>query len=140
MCARQRGVTLVLTAVAVTYALAIAMGQGNPDAAIPTTAAARRVVIVEGDKSAKVGVGDIVRVEGSGPSGMVEVSAKTEGPVKLIATNDIRRVVNGSSMIGAMIREFEVKAQGKGTATIAITVDNKIAKTTDTKEFKVEIR
>jgi hypothetical protein len=138
MYAKVFGVMLV-SAVAVICAAAIAADQDNPDAAAPA-AAHRQVVIVEGDKPAKVEVGDIVRVEGSGPSGMVKITAKTEGPVKLVATNDIRRIVNGSPMIGAMIREFEVKAQGKGTAKIIVTVDNKIAKKTDTKEFTVEIR
>jgi hypothetical protein len=131
---------MVVSAVAVVCTIAIAADQGNSDAAAPSAAAHRQVVIVEGDKPAKVEVGNVVRVEGSGPSGMVEITAKTEGPVKLIATNDVRRIVNGSPMIGAMVREFEVRAQAKGTGKIIVTIDNRIAKKTDTKEFTVEIR
>lgn len=139
MFTKMVGLVLV-SAAAVACITAIAADQGNADVPAAAAPAHRQVVIVEGDKPANVEVGDIVRVEGSGPSGMVKITAKTEGPVKLVATNDITRVVNGSMVIGAMIREFEVKAQGKGTAKIIVTVDNTIAKTTDTKEFTVEIR
>jgi len=99
----------------------------------------RHVVIVQGDKPAKVSVGQIVRVQGSIPSGMGEISVKTEGPVRLVATNDVTNIVDGHTRIGAQIREFEVRAQKKGKAKVIITIDNKIQKTTDTKEFSLEI-
>jgi hypothetical protein len=128
-------------AVVVLFCAARAFGadQSNPTTVsdVPTC---NRVVIVEGDAPAKVAVGEIVRVTGSGPSGMVEITAKTEGPVKLVGTNSIRRVVNGGLVIGAMIREFEVKALDKGTAKITVTVNNTRTKTTTTEEFKIEIQ
>ena len=133
------GVSIVSVIVAICVSV-FAADQGSSDAAPPAASPPHRVVIVEGDAPAKVEVGEVVRVEGSGPSGMVEITAKTEGPVKLVETNDVRRVVNGGAVIGAMIREFEVKAQGKGAAKITVTIDNKITKKTDTKEFRVEIR
>jgi hypothetical protein len=118
-------------------AFALSADQGNPDTAASTN---NRVVIVEGDAPAKVEVGEVVRVTGSGPSGMVEINAKTEGPVKLATTNSIRRVVNGGNMIGEMTKEFEVKARSRGAAKIIVTIVNKIAKTTDTNVFNLEIR
>ena len=139
MFAKLFGLMLV-SAVAVACTIVLAADQGKSDAAAASAAAHRQVVIVEGDKSAKVEVGNVVRVEGSGPSGMVEITAKTEGPVKLVATNDVRRIVNGSPMIGEMVREFEVKAQAKGTGKIVVTIDNRITKKTETKGFTVEIQ
>lgn len=139
MTARLFGVS-VASVIALVCMSAVALEQGKPEASTATAPACQRLVIVEDDQPVKVEVGEIVRVEGSGPSGMVEITAKTEGPVKLARTNDVRRVANGHTLIGAMTREFEVKAQGKGTAKIVVTVNNKIAKKIDTKEFKIEIR
>ena len=100
---------------------------------------ARAVVVVEGDVPVKVKIGDIVRVIGSGPAGMVEVSVKTEGPLKLVATNDIREFINGHPKIGSTIREFEAKATGKGQAKVVVTINNHIQKKTETKEFNIEV-
>lgn len=100
----------------------------------------RRVAVVQGTKPARIEVGEIVRVEGTVPSGMGEVSVKTEGPVRLIATNDIRQVIDGAVPIGAMTREFEVRAQKPGKARVIVTIDNKIANKVDTLVFALEIQ
>ena len=127
-------------AVVVLFCAARAFGADQSNPAVPDVPTVNPVVIVEGDAPAKVAVGEVVRVTRSGPSGMVEITAKTEGPVKLVGTNSIRRVVNGGLVIGAMIREFEVKALDKGTAKITVTINNTRTKTTTTKEFKIEIQ
>jgi ribosomal protein L7/L12 len=123
---------LALTIAAATCARGVAADEKKPDAV-------RSVVILEGKQPAKVKVGEIVRVMGSGPSGMVEITARTKGPVKLFATNDVRKVVNGQILIGAMIKEFEVRATKPGHARVFVTINNKIQKTTETKEFKIEV-
>ena len=71
---------------------------------------------------------------------MVDITAKAEGPVKIIAINDVKNFVNGKPMIGAMIREFEVKATKNGPAKILVTINNTIQKTTDIKEFNIDIQ
>ncbi len=119
---------------------ALGADQGNSDSAVSDVPACNRVVVVEGEASAKVDVGEVVRVTGSGPSGMVEITVKTEGPVKLVGTNSVRRVVNGGNMIGEMTKEFEVKANAQGAAKVIVTIANKIAKTTDTKVFNLDVR
>ena len=118
---------------------ALGAGQGNSNEAV-SNAPTSLVVVVEGDATAKVDVGEVVRVTGSGPSGMVEINVRTEGPVKLVGTSSVRRVINGGSMIGEMTKEFDVKAHGQGAAKITVTIANKIAKTTDTKVFNLKIR
>jgi hypothetical protein len=139
MCAKVFCVSIV-SVVAAICASAFAAEQGTPEAATRPTTTCNRVVVVEGDSPAKVNVGDIVRVRASGPSGMVEITARTEGPVKLVRTNDVRRVVNGGAVIGEMIREFEVKAKRSGSAKVVVTIDNRITKKAETRRFKLEVR
>jgi hypothetical protein len=132
-------VGLVLAVVAAVSARALFDDQEAQAPAGEAASASRTVLTVEGDTPVKVEVGNIVRVIGSGPSGMVDIAAKTEGPVKLVATNNVREIVNGHPKIGAMIREFEVKATDKGQAKVVITITNRIQKTTETKEFNIEV-
>ena len=99
----------------------------------------QQVVIVQGEAPAKVKVGQIIRVQGSAPAGQAEMSVKIEGPVKLVRTNDVAKVVDGRPLIGETIREFEVRARKKGKATVTITIHNKVQKTTETKKFTLEI-
>jgi hypothetical protein len=133
------GVGFVFVVVAAISARAFSDDQEEQAPATKPAVADRTVVTVQGDSPAKVKVGDIVRVKGSGPSGMVDISVKTDGPVKLVATNNVREIVKGHAKIGVMVKEFEVKATDKGQAKVMITITNRIQKTTESKEFNIEV-
>jgi hypothetical protein len=130
---------LVLAVLAAVSTSLVAPAQ-DPSGAGADATKVRPLVIVEGSEPAKVQIGDVVRVVGTIPSGMGVVSATTQGPVKLVATNHVRRVVNGKTMIGVMTTEFEVLAQGAGSAKVVVTIENKIRNSTEKKEFNVDIR
>jgi hypothetical protein len=57
-----------------------------------------------------------------------------QGPAKLIATTNVQRFVNGKPLFGAVTKEFEIKAEKKGKATVKITVKDVVDKKTATKE------
>jgi hypothetical protein len=111
--------------------LALSCGQARGDD--------RDVVIVEGQKPARVRVGNIVRVSGMIASGQGDLTAEIEGPGKLVGTNRVRRVMNGQPMIGAMVREFEVLAEHQGRVRIVVTVDNKLQRRKGTTEFTIDV-
>src|SRR5690242_11251466 len=82
----------------------------------------RTVIVVEGDKAPKVKAGDLLRFTQSGAAGRSEIAAEVEGDAKLVSTTDVRRFKDGRPLIGAVVKEFEVKALKQGTATVRITV------------------
>lgn len=84
--------------------------------------AAERSVILPRDATPfKAGSADIVRVTGKGIAG-AKVVAAVEGPAKVDAENRISERSNGHPMIGLNVREFEIKATGKGHVKVTITV------------------
>jgi len=99
----------------------------------------RRVVRIDGASLVKVAVEEIVRVQADIPAGQGAITARTEGPVALIATSDIRQVVHGNPSVGVETKEFDVRAQRRGKAKIVVTIDNKTRKTQETKEYLLEI-
>jgi hypothetical protein len=115
----------------------LAIGQEKPDAV--TAKSDRIVTIPKDDTQFKVKVGEFVRVSGSGPSGVVEISAKSEGPIKLTASSVIRTVAHGHPLIGEFIKEFDFKADQKGQAKIVILIENNIQKSSEKKEFNIDV-
>jgi hypothetical protein len=99
----------------------------------------RRVLVVEGDSAPNVKVGDVLRFTQSGAAGRSEISATVEGDARLVSTTDIRRFKDGRPLIGAVTREFEVKAEKAGTAVVRITVKDLVGKTSRTKVYKLVI-
>jgi acetyl/propionyl-CoA carboxylase alpha subunit len=99
----------------------------------------QNIIVAEGDTLPKVKVGDLIRLSASGPSGKTEITAKIEGPAKLVSTAKVRKFVNGQPLIGAMTKEFLVEAEKKGTATIKISITDVVEKKTKVQEYKLEI-
>jgi hypothetical protein len=97
------------------------------------------VIVAEGEPLPAVKVGDVVRITGSGAVGRTEVSATVEGPAKLVSTTVVRRFKDGKPLIGATIKEFEIKAEAKGKAVIKVTVADSIDKKSTTKEYTLQI-
>jgi hypothetical protein len=108
----------------------------------PTESGAKtdRIVTIPKDETQfKIKVGEFVRVSGEGPSGMVEITSKSEGPIKPISTSVMRTVARGHLLIGEFIKEFEFKADQKGEAKIIVSIENKVQKKTEKKEFNIKI-
>ncbi len=97
------------------------------------------VLVVEGDKAPKVKPGDVLRFSESAASGRCEISATVEGGATLLSSTNIRRYRDGRPLIGAVTKEFEVKAQKKGTALVKIVVKDLVDKRSWTKEYKLDI-
>ena len=103
-------------------------------------AADRKIVVPENDKPFKAKQTDIVRIEGTTPSGGT-VEAKVDGPAKIENTNTITKKAGDNNVIGALIKEFEIKPSGKGKVTVTITTTGPgrpTDKNTTTYEFNVE--
>jgi hypothetical protein len=96
------------------------------------------IEIVKGNQ-AKAAVGNVVRVKGSIPSGMGEITAEVVGPGKIIATNNVQQQSGGQTLIGMHVKEFEVVAEEKGKITITVTIDNKIQKRKSTRKYTVTV-
>jgi hypothetical protein len=99
----------------------------------------RTVIAVEGDKAPRVKEGDVVRFTLSGASGRSKLSASVEGDAKLVATTTVRKFKDGKPLIGAVTKEFDVKAEKKGRAVVKLTVEDTVDKTSKTKEYTLEI-
>jgi hypothetical protein len=100
----------------------------------------RTIIVIEGDKVPAVKVGDTLRFTQSGPSGRSEISAAVEGGAKLISTAKVVKIVNGRPLIGALTKEFEVKAEERGKAVVTISLKDVVAKTTRTKKLEFQIK
>ncbi|MGA2796297.1 MAG: hypothetical protein ABSE63_01830, partial [Thermoguttaceae bacterium] len=131
------GLCIFILCLLVIGAFSLAIGQEKPDAV--TAKSDRIVTIPKDDTQFKVKVGEFVRVSGSGPSGVVEISAKSEGPIKLTASSVIRTVAHGHPLIGEFIKEFDFKADQKGQAKIVILIENNIQKSSEKKEFNIDV-
>jgi hypothetical protein len=107
--------------------------------ALPFAVRADDIIVAEGDTLPKVAVGDVVRITQSGAAGRTEISAEVTGDAKLNKTNSIRVFKNGRPLIGAVTKEFEVKATKKGTAKITVTIKDTVANTEMKKEYTLEI-
>lgn len=79
------------------------------------------VVVPRDNKPFAVEKGDIVRLTGKGIAGS-KIEAKVEGPAKVAATNSVREVAQGHTVIGNGVKEFDLKATDKGKVTVTITV------------------
>ena len=119
-----------LFATAVLLCLTIASAQAAEE---------QTIIVAEGETLPKVKVGDLIRLAASGPSGKTDITAKIEGPAKLVSTAKVRKFVNGQPLIGAMTKEFLVAAEKKGTATVKISLIDVVEKKTKVQEYKLEI-
>jgi len=109
--------------------------------AVATAKAAdeQNIMIAEGNTLPKVKVGNLIRITASGPSGKTEITAKIDGPAKLVSTANVQKFSNGQPLIGALTKEFLVQADKKGTATIKISITDTVEKKTKIQEYKLEI-
>jgi acetyl/propionyl-CoA carboxylase alpha subunit len=109
--------------------------------AISTASAAdeENIMIADGNTLPKVKVGNLIRLTASGPSGKTEITAKLDGPAKLVSTANVQKYSNGQPLIGALTKEFLVQADKKGTATIKISITDTVEKKTKVQEYKLEI-
>jgi hypothetical protein len=109
--------------------------------AISTARAAEEenIMIADGTTLPKVKVGNLIRLTASGPSGKTEITAKIDGPAKLVSTANVQKYTNGQPLIGALTKEFLVQADKKGTATIKISITDTVEKKTKVQEYKLEI-
>ena len=100
----------------------------------------RTVVIPTDNKAFAVEKSDIVRLTGKGIAGS-KIEVKVDGPAKVVAISDVRKLVNGKPIIGNSIKEFDLQPTDKGKVTVTITVtppqpDAKATKTTYQFEVK----
>lgn len=96
------------------------------------------IVLVEGTELAKFVVGDTIRVQAAAPPGN-SVSVKTDGPVTLIAQRSVTKLINGRPDLGALAREFEVRADELGQAKIILTFEDARQNPTGKREIPLEI-
>jgi hypothetical protein len=99
------------------------------------------VVIVQGPvaRAIKAKVGEVIRITGTIQSGQPgSITAKVDGPGKLVATNKIRNAGEGKIETNVSSREFEIKAEQKGRIKITLLFDNKAQKTTDRIEYLID--
>jgi hypothetical protein len=99
----------------------------------------KALIVAEGDKLPTVKVGDTLRISRSGPSGKTEITAKVEGPAKVVSTTEVREYVNGQPKIGAFTKEFVIKANSAGTAKVIVSIKDTISGETTTKEMELKI-
>jgi len=89
------------------------------------------LIVVQDTKPAvkfSVEKSDLVRFTGSGIAG-ADISAKVEGPAKIVHAYNVRTLVNGRPLIGAGVKEFIVKPSAAGEVTLTITVKSPIPNT-----------
>jgi hypothetical protein len=109
--------------------------------ALPLRLAAQEktVIVAEGNQLPAVKVGDVVRITQSAAAGRTQFTVSVAGPAKLVSTTNIRKFVDGRPLIGAMTKEFEIKAEMKGKATIKIETKDLVDKKTEVKEYTLII-
>jgi hypothetical protein len=96
------------------------------------------IEIIKGNQ-AKAAVGNVVRLKGSLPSGMGEITAEVVGPGKIIATNNVQQQSGGQLLIGMHVKEFEVAAEEKGKITVTVIVENKVQKRKSTRKYTITV-
>jgi hypothetical protein len=107
--------------------------------ALVALAEERTVIAVEGDKAPRVKEGDVVRFTLSGAAGRSKLTASVEGDAKLVATATVRKFKDGKPLLGAVTKEFEVKAEKKGRAVVKLTAEDTVDKISKTKEYTLDI-
>ena len=100
----------------------------------------KNVIVAEGDKLPTVKVGDVIRISASGAAGKTEISASVKGPAKLVSTANVRKFKDGKPLIGAVTKEFEIRAQKRGKAVIKVNIKDVVENKTETKEYELEIK
>jgi hypothetical protein len=107
---------MILVVTAFTYT------QAQDETAPASPVAKERSIIVPQDDTPFTNVAktDIVRLTGKGIAG-AKITAKVDGPAKIIYANLISERANGSPLIGPGNKEFEIKPTGKGKVTVTIT-------------------
>jgi len=97
-----------------TLALTLALVAVSPGAeaakAAKAKTKAKQVVLVEGDKPAKVSQKDLVRIVGTGIAGST-ITAKAEGPGKIVATAYVSTIKNGQPVLGTTVKQYTIKTQ-----------------------------
>lgn len=81
----------------------------------------RTVVIPTDNKPFTVEQSAIVRLTGKGIAGS-KIEANVNGPAKVVATSDVRKLANGQPIIGNSIKEFDLQPTDKGKVTVTLTV------------------
>lgn len=81
----------------------------------------RTVVVPKDDKPFAVEKADLVRLTGKGIAGS-KIEVKVDGPAKVEATRNVRELVNGHTVIGNSVKEFDIKLTEKGKVTVTISV------------------
>ena len=99
----------------------------------------QNIMIAEGNTLPKVKVGNLIRVYEFCKDGTLKITAKIDGPAKLISTANVQKFTNGQPLIGASTKEFLVQADKKGTATIKISITDTVEKKSKVQEYKLEI-
>lgn len=79
------------------------------------------VVVPKDTKPFTVEKSDLVRLTGRGIAGS-KIEAKVDGPAKVSATSAVREVVQGRTVVGNSVTEFDLKPTDKGKVTVTITV------------------
>ena len=100
----------------------------------------RTVVVPTDTKPFAVEKSDLVRLTGKGIAGS-KITVKVDGPAKVVATSDVRELIEGRLIIGNSVKEFDLKPTGKGKVTVTVVVapPQSDAKATETKyEFEVK--
>ena len=80
-----------------------------------------------------------MRLSCSAAAGRGEISAVVHGPARLVSITDVRRFVDGRPPLGAVVREFEIRAEKPGTATIQVETKDPVGKTSQIQEYRLLI-
>ncbi len=103
---------LILTLTLVGPFLALALAAEGAD---------RSVVVPKDNKPFTVEETDIVRLSGKGIAGS-SIKVKVQGPAKVENSNSVTERINGATLLGNHIKEFEIKPTGKGKVKVTISV------------------
>ena len=89
-------------------------------ATAPSQAQERSIVVPRDDTPFSVTKSETVRLTGKGIAGAA-ITAKVDGPAKLIYANAISERSGGHPLVGPGNKEFEIKPTGRGKVTVTIT-------------------
>ncbi|PQO43279.1 hypothetical protein [Blastopirellula marina] len=81
----------------------------------------RYVVIPTDDKPFSVEQSNYVRLVGEGISG-ARIKMEIKGPAEVDMISFIKRVKGGNTLLGAQVKQYDLKLTGKGKVTATITV------------------
>lgn len=109
-------------------------------AAAQQNAKERYVVVPTDDKPFSVEETNYVRLVGEGISGS-RIKMEIKGPAEVDMISFVKRVSNGNTLLGAQVKQYDLKLTGKGKVTATITVkfpDNASEPKVKTYEFEVK--